>query len=139
MPNTFTQRVGDHPGTRGLWTHRRVRRTRPALETCEPRALMSAAGVPIVPGAQPGTIDELMVAAERVGYPVMLKAASGGGGKGMRFVDRPEDLAGAYERAQSEALKSFGDATPLGVITGASNAKREVFQVLQDFEINIVV
>ena len=75
------------------------------------RALMSAAGVPIVPGAQPGTIDELMVAAERVGYPVMLKAASGGGGKGMRFVDRPEDLAAAFERAQSEALKSFGDAT----------------------------
>ena len=75
------------------------------------RALMSAAGVPVVPGAQPGTIDELREAAERVGYPVMLKAASGGGGKGMRFVDRPEDLAAAYERAQSEALKSFGDAT----------------------------
>jgi acetyl-CoA carboxylase biotin carboxylase subunit len=75
------------------------------------RALMSAAGVPVVPGAQPGTIDELRAAAERVGYPVMLKAASGGGGKGMRFVDRPEDLAAAYERAQSEALKSFGDAT----------------------------
>jgi len=75
------------------------------------RALMSAAGVPVVPGAQPGTLDELREAAERVGYPVMLKAASGGGGKGMRFVDRPEDLAAAYERAQSEALKSFGDAT----------------------------
>ncbi len=75
------------------------------------RAVMSAAGVPVVPGAQPGTIEELLAAAERVGYPVMLKAAAGGGGKGMREVERPEDLAAAFERAQSEALKSFGDAT----------------------------
>ncbi len=75
------------------------------------RAKMSAAGVPVVPGAQPGSIDELLAAAERVGYPVMLKAAAGGGGKGMRLVHNKDELPGAYERAQSEALKSFGDAT----------------------------
>ncbi len=75
------------------------------------RAVMSAAGVPVVPGAQPGSIEELLAAADRVGYPVMLKAAAGGGGKGMREVERPEDLPAAFERAQSEALKSFGDAT----------------------------
>jgi acetyl-CoA carboxylase biotin carboxylase subunit len=75
------------------------------------REKMAAAGVPIVPGAQSGSVEELLAAAERVGYPVMLKAASGGGGKGMRLVERVEDLPSAFERAQSEALKAFGDAT----------------------------
>ena len=59
------------------------------------RARMSDAGVPVVPGAQPGSIDELRAAAERVGYPVMLKAANGGGGKGMRIVERAGDLEAA--------------------------------------------
>ena len=75
------------------------------------RDKMAAAGVPIVPGAQSGSVAELAAAAERVGYPIMLKAASGGGGKGMRFVERAADIASAFERAQSEALKAFGDAT----------------------------
>lgn len=75
------------------------------------RQRMIEAGVPVVPGAQSGDVEEMMAAAERVGFPVMLKAASGGGGKGMRLVERAEDLRQAYERAQSEALKFFGDAT----------------------------
>ena len=77
----------------------------------ESRAAMRAAGVPVVPGTTSALTDAVearRVAAE-LGYPVMLKAASGGGGKGMRLVHRPEDLEGALRGAQSEARSSFGD------------------------------
>jgi len=73
------------------------------------RARMVAAGVPVVPGAEAGSADDLAAAAQRLGYPVMLKAAAGGGGKGMRFVERPDELRAAYERARSEAQSAFGD------------------------------
>jgi acetyl-CoA carboxylase biotin carboxylase subunit len=75
------------------------------------RAKMIEAGVPVVPGATVTSFDELPAAAEEVGYPVMLKAAGGGGGKGMRLVEKPEDLRGAWERARSEAKSAFGDET----------------------------
>lgn len=75
------------------------------------RERMIAAGVPVVPGVSAGTADELAKAAEKVGYPVMLKAANGGGGKGMRLVERAEDLHTAYERARSEAKSAFNDDT----------------------------
>ncbi len=75
------------------------------------RAKMIAAGVPVVPGAEAGDLPSLEAAARELGYPVMLKASAGGGGKGMRLVDKPEDLAAAFERARSEALKAFGDDT----------------------------
>jgi acetyl-CoA carboxylase biotin carboxylase subunit len=75
------------------------------------RERMSAAGVPIVPGATCDTSDEAVAAAKQIGFPVMLKAASGGGGKGMRLVERAEDMANAWERARSEAKKFFGDDT----------------------------
>ncbi len=77
----------------------------------EARQLMARAGVPIVPG----TTEPLTsaVEAERVagelGYPVMVKAAAGGGGKGMRVVASPKELGGAIETARSEARKAFGD------------------------------
>ncbi len=101
------------------------------------RERMHAAGVPIVPGALSGDAKELAVAAAKVGYPVMLKAASGGGGKGMRLVDRPEDLADAFERAQSEAGKAFGDSTVY--LEKAIVQPRHVeIQVLGDREGNIV-
>ena len=101
------------------------------------REKMQAAGVPIVPGAQSGNVTELLAAAEKVGYPVMLKAASGGGGKGMRLVERAEDLAGAFERAQSEALKAFGDATVY--LEKAIIRPRHVeIQVLGDRDGNVV-
>jgi acetyl-CoA carboxylase biotin carboxylase subunit len=75
------------------------------------RERVSAAGVPVVPGATVASADELPAAAERVGYPVMLKAAGGGGGKGMRLVSGPSELIAAYERARSEAKSAFGDET----------------------------
>ncbi len=75
------------------------------------REKMIAAGVPVVPGAQVSSIGEIARAAEKLGYPVMLKAASGGGGKGMRLVERAQDLEAAFERAKSEARTAFGDDT----------------------------
>jgi acetyl-CoA carboxylase biotin carboxylase subunit len=69
-------------------------------------------GVPVVPGTEQPVSDdaEATRVAERVGYPVMLKAAMGGGGKGMRLVRAPGDLAGALRAARAEAGAAFGDA-----------------------------
>ena len=82
-------------------------------EKTQARRLMSAAGVPVVPGTlEPlATAQEAEREAERVGYPVMLKAAAGGGGKGMRLVSDPKQLAGAFRDASSEALKAFADGS----------------------------
>ena len=74
------------------------------------RERMIAAGVPVVPGGD--RIDdaaEALRAAEEMGYPVLVKASAGGGGRGMRRVDAPEDLEAALERAASEAEAAFGD------------------------------
>ena len=75
------------------------------------RTLMHAAGVPLVPGTLEAISDgeELLKTAEEIGFPVMLKASAGGGGKGMRRVESAKDLVRAFESAQSEARKSFGD------------------------------
>jgi acetyl-CoA carboxylase biotin carboxylase subunit len=77
----------------------------------ESRKLMTAAGVPVVPGGDRplANLEEATAAAEDVGYPVMLKASAGGGGKGMRLVRGSEDLSAAYRAARSEAGSSFGD------------------------------
>jgi acetyl-CoA carboxylase biotin carboxylase subunit len=78
----------------------------------EARTRMQAAGVPIVPGATAPVTDLKMArdVAEAVGFPLMVKAAAGGGGKGMRIVRSPGELRGALETAASEALKAFGDS-----------------------------
>ncbi len=70
-----------------------------------------AAGVPVVPGTLEPIADEGVLAreAERIGYPVMLKAAAGGGGKGLRLVATPAELLPALARARSEAKGAFGD------------------------------
>src|SRR5207344_3119336 len=75
------------------------------------RRTMAAAGVPVVPGTLDPLVDlaEAKAVAEGVGFPVMIKAAAGGGGKGMRRVDRAKDLDDALTGARSEAEKSFGD------------------------------
>jgi acetyl-CoA carboxylase biotin carboxylase subunit len=77
----------------------------------EARKLMAAAGVPVVPGS-PGTLkDEKQVraVAAKIGFPIMLKAAAGGGGKGMRLVEYEKDLESAVRTVASEAQASFGD------------------------------
>jgi acetyl-CoA carboxylase biotin carboxylase subunit len=74
------------------------------------RQNMKRAGVPFVPGSERGLdIDAAERLAEQIGYPVMLKAAAGGGGKGMRLVQSRGELHSAYENARSEAQRSFGD------------------------------
>ncbi|HEV7366639.1 MAG TPA: acetyl-CoA carboxylase biotin carboxylase subunit [Gemmatimonadales bacterium] len=78
----------------------------------EARRRMQAAGVPVVPGGGPiENLEAALSAAERLGYPIMVKAAAGGGGKGMRLVREPAALSAALDTARSEALKSFGDAS----------------------------
>jgi len=76
------------------------------------RQAMERAGVPFVPGTSRGleSIEEAEEVAARIGYPVMLKAAAGGGGKGMRLVHTPDQLKSSLEAARSEAERSFGDS-----------------------------
>ncbi|KAA0019086.1 acetyl-CoA carboxylase biotin carboxylase subunit [Salinicola corii] len=76
------------------------------------RAAMREAGVPITPGSEGNLAsrEEALTVAEEVGYPVMLKATSGGGGRGIRRCDTPDQLAQAWDRVISEATKAFGSA-----------------------------
>ena len=74
------------------------------------RMIAQQAGVPIVPGAEGADVDELARAAHRIGYPVMVKAALGGGGKGMKAVHDEAGLREAVESAQRLARSAFGDA-----------------------------
>jgi acetyl-CoA carboxylase biotin carboxylase subunit len=74
------------------------------------RAAMAAAGVPIIPGT-PGPVDdvdEALTFARTIGFPVIIKAAAGGGGKGMRVARDPDDFARSFQLARSEALSAFG-------------------------------
>jgi 3-methylcrotonyl-CoA carboxylase alpha subunit len=75
------------------------------------KSLMERSGVPLVPGYHGDAQDAatLTAAADRIGYPVLIKASAGGGGKGMRIVERPADLSAALDGAKSEARASFGD------------------------------
>jgi len=79
------------------------------------KALMHEAGVPVVPGYHGANQDpeHLAGAADAIGYPVLIKAVAGGGGKGMRRVERAEGFAEALESAKSEAASSFGNDTVL--------------------------
>ena len=77
----------------------------------EARKRMTAAKVPVVPGSQ-GTLDseeEIVSTAVKIGFPVMLKAAAGGGGKGMRLVESEQEVRAAARAARSEAKNAFGD------------------------------
>ena len=75
------------------------------------RAQMIKAGVPVIPGSdgEVHTSEEALEVADRIGYPVMLKASAGGGGKGIRKVERAEDLVPAFESASTEAKAAFGN------------------------------
>ena len=75
------------------------------------RDLMRAAGVPVTPGSDGpvASVEEALAAAESVGYPVLLKASAGGGGRGIRRCDKPEDLSAAFAEAKAEAQACFGN------------------------------
>src|ERR671927_23807 len=73
---------------------------------------LARVGVPLVPGTEGRTtLAEARAAAQDLGYPVLLKAAAGGGGKGMRLVSAPDELEPAFDRAAAEAQAAFGDGT----------------------------
>jgi len=79
----------------------------------EARRRMEAAGVPIVPGITEALVDpkQAQTVAQEIGFPVLLKASAGGGGKGMRVVRSPEELERAFQAASREALAAFGDGS----------------------------
>ena len=77
------------------------------------RQRMAEAGVPIIPGTLKPVVDEneLIRETKEIGFPIMLKASAGGGGKGLRIVCREEDLLSAFQLVQSESLASFNDSS----------------------------
>jgi acetyl-CoA carboxylase, biotin carboxylase subunit len=98
------------------------------------KAEMRSADVPVVPGTEEATnLEEVRDAAEEAGYPVLLKASAGGGGKGMRLVERPEDLEAAFNTAAMEAEAAFGDGR-LYLEKAVSPARHVEIQVLADGE-----
>lgn len=101
------------------------------------RDRMQAAGVPVVPGGPANDLAEAKASAARVGYPVLLKATAGGGGKGMRRVDDEQELSRALERTRSEAEKSFGDGS-VYIEKAIVGARHVEIQVLGDRHGNLV-
>src|SRR5262249_30778812 len=103
------------------------------------RQYMEKADVPFVPGTSHGvdSKQEALGVAEKIGYPVMLKAAAGGGGKGMRLVSEPEELGAALESARSEALRAFGDAE-VYIEKAILNPRHIEMQILADEHGNTV-
>ncbi|NDJ85382.1 MAG: ATP-grasp domain-containing protein, partial [Chloroflexi bacterium] len=103
------------------------------------RKTMQAAGVRVIPGTEAGDPLEAMLAAadQEIGFPLMVKAAAGGGGKGMRIVRSREDLQSAIETAQREAAGAFGDGRVYleKLIEGARHIE---FQVLADHDGNTI-
>ncbi|HKS74666.1 MAG TPA: acetyl-CoA carboxylase biotin carboxylase subunit [Terriglobales bacterium] len=103
------------------------------------RQHMEKAGIPFVPGTSRGldSAKEAEEVAGRIGYPVMLKAAAGGGGKGMRLVHTRDDLKSALESAQSEALRAFGDSE-VYIEKAILNPRHIEMQILADEHGNTV-
>lgn len=103
------------------------------------RELMEAAGVPLPPGTTTAltSIDEARQVADSVGYPVLIKAAAGGGGKGMRLVHDPAEFANAVTAAQSEARNAFGDDR-VYVEKYLEEPRHVEFQILADTHGNVV-
>jgi acetyl-CoA/propionyl-CoA carboxylase biotin carboxyl carrier protein len=100
---------------------------------------VSAFGVPVVPGvSRPGLTDaDLIAGADEVGYPVLVKPSAGGGGKGMRVVQQPSELAAALASARREAASAFGDDT-LFIERFVLNPRHIEVQVLADGYGNMV-
>jgi len=102
------------------------------------KAEMRAAGVPLVPGTEgAATLPEARAAAEEFGFPVLLKATAGGGGRGMRLVTEASELDGAYARASAEAQAAFGDGT-LYVEKAITPARHVEIQVMCDSHGNVL-
>ncbi len=105
----------------------------------ESRKRMQAAGVPVVPGltSPVKNFEEIADFARTAGFPIMVKASAGGGGKGLRYVEREEDLRSAFERVTSEAESFFGDGAVYAEKFIASPRHVEV-QILGDQHGNLI-
>jgi len=101
------------------------------------RQRMRDAGVPVVPGGPADDLEQAKVTARTVGYPVLLKASAGGGGKGMRRVDSEQELEKAFERTRSEAEKSFGNGS-IYLEKAIVGARHVEVQVLGDKHGNLI-
>lgn len=103
------------------------------------REVMKKAGIPIVPGSD-GVIneyDDALKIAEKMGYPVMIKASSGGGGRGIRIVHKKEDLKNAFNTAKAEAKACFGDSS-MYIEKFIKNPKHIEVQILGDKFGNVI-
>lgn len=106
----------------------------------EARAAMKKAGIPILPGSEGviTTVEEALETAGQIGYPVIIKASAGGGGRGMRVVDKPEDLADQLAQAQQEAGAAFANSDVY--VEKFVRAPRHIeFQILADEHGNVEV
>jgi 3-methylcrotonyl-CoA carboxylase alpha subunit len=103
------------------------------------KALMEKSGVPVVPGYHGANQDNAYLAqqADKIGYPVLIKARAGGGGKGMRLVETPADFLSALQAAQREGLASFGDAAVL-IERFITNPRHIEVQIFGDNHGNVV-
>ncbi|MCR1950711.1 MULTISPECIES: acetyl-CoA carboxylase biotin carboxylase subunit [unclassified Clostridium] len=103
------------------------------------REIMKNADVPVIPGSNGivKSIDEAYIEAKEIGYPVMIKAALGGGGKGIRIVHKEDELENAYFTAKSEAKVNFGDDT-IYIEKFIENPRHIEFQILGDEYGNII-
>lgn len=103
------------------------------------RATMIKAGVPVVPGSENALIDtdEALILANKIGYPVMIKASSGGGGKGMREVFSEDDFVSAFENAKAEAKAAFNDDS-MYIEKLIINPKHVEIQILADKYGNVI-
>ncbi|MCR4435564.1 MAG: acetyl-CoA carboxylase biotin carboxylase subunit [Clostridiales bacterium] len=103
------------------------------------RKMMAEAGIPTVPGSVGGvaSYDEAKRIADAIGYPLLIKAAAGGGGVGMRVVQKPEDLQEMFERARHQAESVFGDGTVF-IEKYIDDARHIEFQIFADKYGNVV-
>jgi pyruvate carboxylase len=116
----------------------RVAALRSLGDKTQARDLAKAAGVPVLGGTDAITnVDEAVQVAEKLGFPIILKAAKGGGGRGMRVVERAADLAGALEQAQRESLTAFG-SDEVFVEKFVKRARHIEVQLLGDSRGNLV-
>lgn len=100
---------------------------------------MAAAGVPVIPGSKKAvySVEEGMAEADEIGYPVIIKAALGGGGKGMRTADCAAEFAESFRTAQKEAQMAFGDNT-MYIEHFVRNPRHIEFQILADKKGNVI-
>lgn len=103
------------------------------------RNTMIQAGVPVIPGSEKsvGEVTEAASIADQIGYPVIIKAALGGGGKGMRTAYSPKEFAQSFQTAQKEAKMAFGDGT-MYLEHYVENPRHIEFQILADHYGNVI-